>query len=189
MAVSIEGTRASKLMTEVQWGFPASCWLGVAAASFSTGTLLQHSSVLPGWLHSEALSWQHAIAAGPEASQKRPARGDPTMATANASVATDFSIGPRITHGSSDLLVPFPRAAMPDLRQDQRDAVVPAVFGRLEDTTAIVETVARAAHTRHAGDGKIFAGPVSQANRVRTSESGENAVLCTAHPAPAAEAG
>jgi nitrogen regulatory protein PII len=51
------------------------------------------------------------------------------------------------------------------------------VFCRLEDTTAIVETIRRAAHTGHAGDGKIFSGPVSMAYRVRTGEWGESAVL------------
>jgi len=51
------------------------------------------------------------------------------------------------------------------------------VFCRLEDATAIVETIRRAAHTGHAGDGKIFAGPVNLAYRVRTGEWGEIAVL------------
>jgi nitrogen regulatory protein PII len=51
------------------------------------------------------------------------------------------------------------------------------VFCRLEEATAIVETIRRAAHTGHAGDGKIFAAPVNVAYRVRTGEWGESAVL------------
>ena len=51
------------------------------------------------------------------------------------------------------------------------------VFCRREEATSIVETVRQAARTGHAGDGKIFAGPVTLAYRVRTGEWGESAVL------------
>jgi len=67
--VGADGTSASKLMTEVHWGLPANCCVGPAEASLPIGVLLQQSSFLPGWLHSDALSLQHAIAAGPEVSQ------------------------------------------------------------------------------------------------------------------------
>jgi len=62
------------------------------------------------------------------------------------------------------------------------------IFCRLEDTTGIVETIRRAAHTGHAGDGKIFAGPASLAYRVRTGEWGESAVLSGRAAAPPEEA-
>lgn len=91
-ATGVDETRASRPTTAVQEGVPTNCWLGPADTSFSTGILRQQSSVLPGWLHSDALFWQHAIAAGPESSQKRAARGDPTMATDSANVATTFNI-------------------------------------------------------------------------------------------------
>ena len=64
-----DGTSASRLMTEVHWGLPANCCVGPADASLSIGALRQQSSVLPGWLHSDALFLQQAIAAGPESSQ------------------------------------------------------------------------------------------------------------------------
>ncbi len=62
------------------------------------------------------------------------------------------------------------------------------VFCRLEDATAIVETIRRAAHTGHAGDGKVFAAPVNLAYRVRTGEWGESAVLGARAVAPPEEA-
>ena len=61
------------------------------------------------------------------------------------------------------------------------------IYCRLEDTTAIVETIRQAAHTGHTGDGKIFAGPVSLAYRVRTAEWGETALLPAHLPAPGEE--
>jgi len=54
------------------------------------------------------------------------------------------------------------------------------VFCRLDEATSIVETIRHAAHTGHAGDGKIFAGPVTLAYRVRTGEWGEAAVVAAA---------
>ena len=59
------------------------------------------------------------------------------------------------------------------------------IFCRLDEATAIVETIWHAARTGHAGDGKIFAGPVTLAYRVRTGEWGESAIL-TGH-APASQ--
>lgn len=60
------------------------------------------------------------------------------------------------------------------------------VFCRPADVIAIVETIRKAAYTGHAGDGKIFAGPVTLAQRVRTAEWGEAAVLAATRP-PAEE--
>jgi len=51
------------------------------------------------------------------------------------------------------------------------------VFCRPPDLITIMETIREAAHTGHAGDGKIFAGPVTLAYRVRTGEWGEGAVV------------
>lgn len=58
------------------------------------------------------------------------------------------------------------------------------VFCRLDEATAIVETIWHAARTGHAGDGKIFAGPVTLAYRVRTGEWGESAILAGHVTAP-----
>lgn len=41
---------------------------------------------------------------------------------------------------------------------------------------AIVEAIQNAAHTGRIGDGKIFVTPVETAIRIRTGESGENAL-------------
>ncbi|MBI1233332.1 MAG: P-II family nitrogen regulator [Alphaproteobacteria bacterium] len=41
---------------------------------------------------------------------------------------------------------------------------------------AIVEAIQTAAHTGRIGDGKIFVSPVETAIRIRTGESGENAL-------------
>ena len=41
---------------------------------------------------------------------------------------------------------------------------------------AIIEAIQTAAHTGRIGDGKIFVSPVEQAIRIRTGESGENAL-------------
>ena len=51
------------------------------------------------------------------------------------------------------------------------------VFCRPSELVAIIETVRKAAHTGNAGDGKIFAGPVMLAYRIRTGEWGESAIL------------
>jgi nitrogen regulatory protein PII len=51
------------------------------------------------------------------------------------------------------------------------------IFCRLDEATAIVETIWHAARTGHAGDGKIFACPVTLAYRVRSGEWGESAIL------------
>ena len=58
------------------------------------------------------------------------------------------------------------------------------VFCRPAELVAIVETIRKAAYTGHVGDGKVFAGPVTLACRVRTGEWGERAVL-TSHRAAA----
>jgi len=41
---------------------------------------------------------------------------------------------------------------------------------------AIIEAIIKAAHTGKIGDGKIFVTPVEQAIRIRTSESGRDAL-------------
>jgi nitrogen regulatory protein PII len=50
-------------------------------------------------------------------------------------------------------------------------------FCLLDDATEIAETIRQAAHTGQAGDGMVFALPVTLAYRVRTSEWAESAVL------------
>ncbi len=40
----------------------------------------------------------------------------------------------------------------------------------------IVETITEAARTGHVGDGKIFVSPIDEAFRIRTGESGPNAL-------------
>jgi nitrogen regulatory protein P-II 1 len=54
------------------------------------------------------------------------------------------------------------------------------VVCRLSDVGDIVEAIRQAAHTGHAGDGKVFAGPVTLGCRIRTGERGEAAVLAAA---------
>jgi nitrogen regulatory protein P-II 1 len=44
------------------------------------------------------------------------------------------------------------------------------------DAKAIVNTIMEAARTGEAGDGKIFVSPVSDVYRIRTGESGEEAL-------------
>jgi nitrogen regulatory protein PII len=51
------------------------------------------------------------------------------------------------------------------------------IFCRAADLTAIVEAIRAAAHTGNRGDGKIFAGPIAIACRIRTAEWGEDALL------------
>lgn len=53
------------------------------------------------------------------------------------------------------------------------------IFCLPAELVAIIETIRKAAHTGHAGDGKIFAGPVTLAYRIRTAEWGEGAILGT----------
>jgi nitrogen regulatory protein PII len=45
-----------------------------------------------------------------------------------------------------------------------------------EDVDAAIEAIQKAAHTGKIGDGKIFVLPVEQAIRIRTGESGRDAV-------------
>ena len=45
-----------------------------------------------------------------------------------------------------------------------------------EDVDRCIETIQKAAHTGKIGDGKIFVFPVEQAVRIRTGESGRDAV-------------
>jgi len=51
------------------------------------------------------------------------------------------------------------------------------VFCRPSELVAIIETIRKAAHTGNAGDGKVFAGPVTMASRIRTGEWGDEAIL------------
>jgi nitrogen regulatory protein PII len=57
------------------------------------------------------------------------------------------------------------------------------VFCRLDEMTSIVGTIRQAAHTGHPGDGKVFAGPVTLAQRIRTGEGGNAAILSDEHSA------
>lgn len=50
------------------------------------------------------------------------------------------------------------------------------IFCQHADAVVIVETIRRAAHTGNPGDGKIFVGPVTLAQRIRTGEWGEAAL-------------
>jgi nitrogen regulatory protein P-II 1 len=45
-----------------------------------------------------------------------------------------------------------------------------------EKTAAIVETIMKAARTGRMGDGKIFVYPVAEVIRIRTGETGDEAV-------------
>ena len=58
------------------------------------------------------------------------------------------------------------------------------IFCRAADVATIVETIRKAAYTGHAGDGKIFAGPLTLAVRIRTGESGEEAISERGKPRP-----
>ena len=51
------------------------------------------------------------------------------------------------------------------------------IFCIPSELVAIIETIRKTAHTGNAGDGKIFAGPVTLAYRIRTAEWGEGAIL------------
>jgi len=51
------------------------------------------------------------------------------------------------------------------------------IFCRVPELAAIIEAIRGAAHTGHAGDGKVFAGPVAVACRIRAGEWGEEALL------------
>ena len=50
------------------------------------------------------------------------------------------------------------------------------VFCQPADVIAIVEAIRKAAYTGHAGDGKIFAGAVDIACRIRSGETGTAAI-------------
>ena len=51
------------------------------------------------------------------------------------------------------------------------------VFCRLSDASVILETIRIAARTGHPGDGKVFAGAVTAACRIRTTEWGDEALI------------
>ena len=51
------------------------------------------------------------------------------------------------------------------------------IFCLPSELVAIIETIRKTAHTGNEGDGKIFAGPVTLAHRIRTAEWGEAAIL------------
>lgn len=46
-----------------------------------------------------------------------------------------------------------------------------------EDASLVVETIMKVNHTGQIGDGKIFVCPIEDAVRVRTKETGEEAIL------------
>ena len=50
------------------------------------------------------------------------------------------------------------------------------IYCRPAEVVALVETIRKAAHTGQAGDGKIFAAPVTLAYRIRSGEWGESAI-------------
>ena len=50
------------------------------------------------------------------------------------------------------------------------------VFCRNSELMVVVDAIRRAAHTGNAGDGKVFAGPVTLACRIRSGELGEAAL-------------
>ena len=50
------------------------------------------------------------------------------------------------------------------------------IVARDDMVDAIVETIARAAHTGRRGDGKVFVWPVEQAIRIQTGETDDAAV-------------
>lgn len=56
------------------------------------------------------------------------------------------------------------------------------VFCRPAELIVIVETIRKAAYTGHVGDGKVFAGPVALAYRIRTTEWGESSILKSERP-------
>lgn len=56
------------------------------------------------------------------------------------------------------------------------------IFCRAAEAVVIIESIRKAAFTGQAGDGKIFAGPVTLAYRVRTGEWGETALLAGHQP-------
>jgi len=45
-----------------------------------------------------------------------------------------------------------------------------------EDTDRVVEAIVSSAHTDNIGDGKIFVFPIAQCIRIRTGETGRNAI-------------
>ena len=45
-----------------------------------------------------------------------------------------------------------------------------------EDLDSAIEAIQKAAHTGKIGDGKIFVMPIEQVVRIRTGETGENAI-------------
>lgn len=51
------------------------------------------------------------------------------------------------------------------------------IIVRDEDVKKVVDTIIKANQTAHIGDGKIFVLPIENAIRVRTSETGESAVI------------
>jgi len=97
-SAGVTGSPASRLTANIQLGFAAASWVGPEEASFSIGTLLQQSAVLPGELHSVIWAWQQAMAAGPVSSQKSTDRGDPTRATARRTVASPLSMCTTLAH-------------------------------------------------------------------------------------------
>lgn len=51
------------------------------------------------------------------------------------------------------------------------------VFCQSADLIAVIEAIRKAAYTGHPGDGKIFAGPVDVACRIRSGETGVSSLL------------
>jgi nitrogen regulatory protein PII len=50
------------------------------------------------------------------------------------------------------------------------------IVARHEMVKQIVDTIVRSAHTGNRGDGKVFVWPVEQAFRIRTGETGDEAI-------------
>lgn len=51
------------------------------------------------------------------------------------------------------------------------------VFCRSVDLIAVVEAIRKSAYTGHGGDGKVFAGPLDIACRIRSGETGAAALV------------
>ena len=50
------------------------------------------------------------------------------------------------------------------------------IVARDEMVKQIIDTIVRSAHTGNRGDGKVFVWPVEQAFRIRTGETGDEAI-------------
>ena len=68
------------------------------------------------------------------------------------------------------------RAAGPDMDEFKRRLRIEVVVAGRERADAVVDAIARGAHTGRGGDGKVFAWPIARAVRVRTFAAGADAL-------------